>query len=173
MQRIDISTLGLCEKYIVGEAGNVGLSSNLCMLLGTQIFSSSLSTATTWPHWVINKNPIDIQGQRFRQHLHVLWRQHTSARCHSESCLMFPLRLLTKPGTEFKFLGAEPLLVTDLKVSNTTSFLSEYDPDAATLQKQKYAVLSIGGWNLDLDLYALISTTMGIIILTYFIMGED
>lgn len=105
MQRIDISTLGLCEKYIVGEAGNVGLSSNLCMLLGTQIFSSSLSTATTWPHWVINKNPIDIQGQRFRQHLHVLWRQHTSACCHSESCLMFPLRLLTKPGTEFKFLG--------------------------------------------------------------------
>lgn len=115
MQRIDISTLGLCEKYIVGEAGNVGLSSNLGMLLGTQIFSSSLSTATTWPHWVINKNPIDIQGQRIRQHLHVLWRQHTSACCHSESCLMFPLRLLTKPGMEFKFLGAGPLLVTDLK----------------------------------------------------------
>lgn len=28
-------------------------------------------------------------------------------------------------------------------------------------------------WNLAFDLYALISTKMGIIILTYFIMGED
>lgn len=73
---------------------------------------------------------------------------------------------------EFKFLGAGPLLVTDRKVSNATGFLSEDDPDAAMLQKQKYAVLSVGGWNLTLDLYALISTTMGIITLTYFNNGR-
>lgn len=49
MQRIDISTVGLCEKFIVGEAGNLGFFNNLCMLLGILIFSSSFSTVTTWP----------------------------------------------------------------------------------------------------------------------------
>lgn len=67
MQRIDISTVGLCEKFIVGEAGNLGFSSNLCMPLGTPIFSSSLSTVTTWPRWVTNKTPTDVQGQRIGQ----------------------------------------------------------------------------------------------------------
>lgn len=54
--------------------------------------------------------------------------------------------------------------------------MSDYDlRECCYITKTKVIMPSAdnGWWSLALDLYALISTKMGIIILTYFIMGED
>lgn len=74
MQGIGIHTLGLCEKFIVGEVGNQSFLAIGASWWEFEFLVLVLATAATQPHQVINQIPTDLQGQSVGQWFHVLWK---------------------------------------------------------------------------------------------------